>query len=130
MATYMREWGIKGIICDGSIRDYGGISTMEDFRVYARGVTPNGPYKNGPGEINVPVVCSGKTVYPGDIVVADDDGVVVVLLLSSICSGIGVVAMMLPIIIAMSMKAGVFVSRQLIPMSLAASVVLLFDSIS
>jgi RraA family protein len=75
MCTYMRERGIKGIICDGAIRDYGGISAMENFRVYARAATPNGPYKNGPGEINVPVVCGGKVVYPGDIVVADDDGV-------------------------------------------------------
>ena len=48
---------------------------MEDFPVYARAVTPNGPYKNGPGEINVPVVIGGKLVYPGDIVVADEDGV-------------------------------------------------------
>ena len=75
MATYMRELGVKGIICDGSIRDAGGIAEMEGFQVYARGVTPNGPYKNGPGEINVPVLCGGKMVYPGDIVVADDDGV-------------------------------------------------------
>lgn len=37
--------------------------------------TPNGPYKNGPGEINVPVVIGGKLVRPGDIVVGDDDGV-------------------------------------------------------
>ena len=75
MATYMRERGIKGIICDGAIRDYGGLAALEDFRVYARAATPNGPYKNGPGEINVPVMCGGKMVYPGDIVVADDDGV-------------------------------------------------------
>lgn len=76
MCTYMRERGIKGVICDGAIRDYGGIAAMENFRVYARAATPNGPYKNGPGEINVPVVCGGKTVCPGDIVVADDDGIV------------------------------------------------------
>ena len=78
MATYMRERGIKGIICDGAIRDYGGLAALENFRVYARAATPNGPYKNGPGEINVPVVCGGKIVYPGDIVVADDDGVLFV----------------------------------------------------
>lgn len=75
MCTYMRERGIKGIICDGAIRDYSGLASMENFQVYARAVSPNGPYKNGPGEINVPIVCGGKTVYPGDIVVADDDGV-------------------------------------------------------
>lgn len=75
MATYMRSRGVLGVICDGAIRDCGGLAAMRDFRVYARGATPNGPYKNGPGEINVPVVCGGKVVYPGDIVVADDDGV-------------------------------------------------------
>ena len=75
MATYMKTRGIKGVICDGAIRDYGGRAALEDFRVYARSATPNGPYKNGPGEINEPVMCGGKMVYPGDIVVADDDGV-------------------------------------------------------
>ena len=75
MATYCKSRGIKGIVCDGAIRDRGGLADMEDFHVYARAATPNGPYKNGPGEINVPVVIGGKTVYPGDIVVGDDDGV-------------------------------------------------------
>ena len=75
MATYMKIRGIQGVICDGAIRDYGGLAELENFRVYARAATPNGPYKNGPGEINTPVVCGGQTVYPGDIVVADDDGV-------------------------------------------------------
>ena len=75
MATYMKIRGIQGVICDGAIRDYGGLAELENFRVYARAATPNGPYKNGPGEINTPVVCGGLTVYPGDIVVADDDGV-------------------------------------------------------
>lgn len=75
MATYCRNRGIKGIVCEGAIRDRGGLAAMEDFHVYARSATPNGPYKNGPGEINVPVVIGGKLVYPGDIVVGDDDGV-------------------------------------------------------
>lgn len=75
MATYCKSRGIKGIVCDGAVRDCDGLAAMEDFLVYARGVTPNGPYKNGPGEINVPVVIGGKLVRPGDIVVGDDDGV-------------------------------------------------------
>lgn len=75
MATYCKSRGIKGIVCDGAIRDRGSLAAMENFHVYARAATPNGPYKNGPGEINVPVVIGGKTVYPGDIVVGDDDGV-------------------------------------------------------
>lgn len=75
MASYCKVRGVRGIVCDGAIRDRGGLAQMEDFHVYARGATPNGPYKNGPGEINVPVVIGGQTVYPGDIVVGDDDGV-------------------------------------------------------
>ena len=75
MASYCKTRGIRGIVCDGAIRDRGGLAAMEDFHVYARSATPNGPYKNGPGEINVPVVIGGKLVRPGDIVVGDDDGV-------------------------------------------------------
>ena len=75
MATYCKSRGIRGIVCDGAIRDCGGLVSMENFHVYARSVTPNGPYKNGPGEINVPVVIGGKLVHPGDIVIGDDDGV-------------------------------------------------------
>lgn len=75
MATYMCKRGIKGVICDGVIRDYGGLAELKGFNVYARGAVPNGPYKNGPGEINTVITCGGQVVYPGDIVVADDDGV-------------------------------------------------------
>ena len=46
MATYCRSRGIAGIVCDGAIRDCDGLSKMTDFAVYAKGVTPNGPYKN------------------------------------------------------------------------------------
>ena len=75
MATYCKVRGVRGIVCDGAIRDAEGLSEMEDFLVYAKAVTPNGPYKNGPGQINVPVVVGGKVCYPGDIVVGDGDGV-------------------------------------------------------
>lgn len=78
MATYCKSRGIRGIVCDGAIRDRGGLAEMEEFPVYARSATPNGPYKNGPGEINVPVVIGGKLVRPGDIIVGDDDGVIVI----------------------------------------------------
>lgn len=76
MASYCRKRGIRGIVCDGAIRDRDALAEMEDFPVYARGATANGPYKNGPGEINVPVVVGGKIVRPGDIVVGDGDGVI------------------------------------------------------
>ncbi len=75
MATYCKTRGIQGIVCDGAIRDCEALAKMEDFPIYARAATPNGPYKNGPGEINVPVVIGGKVVFPGDIVVGDADGV-------------------------------------------------------
>lgn len=69
--------GILGFVCDGAIRDIEAIEDL-DFCVYASGVTPQGPYKNGPGEINVPVSIGGLVINPGDILVGDDDGVCVI----------------------------------------------------
>lgn len=78
MATYCRQRGIRGIVCDGAIRDSEALAEMKDFPVYAKAATPNGPYKNGPGEIGTPVVIGGKVIHPGDIIVGDADGVVVI----------------------------------------------------
>ena len=78
MAAYCKSRGVRGIICDGAIRDYDGLAEMKDFQVYARSATPNGPYKTGPGEINTPVVIGGRLVYPGDIIVGDQDGVLII----------------------------------------------------
>lgn len=75
MASYLLVRKIGGIIVDGPIRDYEAISKM-DIPVYARGITPNGPYKNGPGEINTPICCGGQVVMPGDIVIGDADSIV------------------------------------------------------
>jgi 4-hydroxy-4-methyl-2-oxoglutarate aldolase len=47
------------------------------FPVFSAGLSPNGPFKEGPGEINYPISCGGQVVRPGDIMIADDDGVVV-----------------------------------------------------
>jgi RraA family protein len=69
--------GIEGFIVDGAVRDLDALETL-DLSVYARGAQPNGPYKNGPGEINVPVCVGGQVVEPGDIIVGDLDGVVVI----------------------------------------------------
>ena len=67
--------GFAGVVLDGAIRD--SAAFREDgFPCYARGVCHRGPYKDGPGEVNVPVSISGMVVQPGDIVVGDDDGVV------------------------------------------------------
>lgn len=78
MVNYCRMRGIAGIVVDGSVRDVDTISGLTDFAVYARGITPDGPYKNGPGEINTPIVCGGRAVKPGDIVLGDEDGVIFV----------------------------------------------------
>ena len=69
--------GIAGIVTDGAIRD---VDSLEELPllVYATGSTPAGPYKDGPGEINVPVSCGGQVVYPGDIIMGDSDGVIVI----------------------------------------------------
>lgn len=75
MITYMRSKGAAGIIVDGCIRDAGAISSM-DIPVFAKGTSPNGPYKNGPGEINTVVSFGGQVVNPGDIVVGDRDGII------------------------------------------------------
>lgn len=69
--------GLAGVVIDGAIRDSDKIAEL-DMPVYAAGVTPKGPYKDGPGEINVPVSCGGVTVNPGDIVVGDADGIVII----------------------------------------------------
>lgn len=77
MMRYAMKRGIAGFLIDGAVRDSGALAEM-DFAVYAKGVTPMGPHKDGPGEINVPVCCGGVVVNPGDIIVGDDDGVVVI----------------------------------------------------
>jgi len=69
--------GIRGFLIDGCIRDVEDLKDL-DFACYAKGVQPNGPYKNGPGEIGVPVAIANQVVHPGDIIVGDMDGVVVV----------------------------------------------------
>jgi regulator of RNase E activity RraA len=65
--------GLAGMVLDGAIRDVAEIR-KRTFPVYARGVSHRGPYKDGPGEINVPVTVGGMVVNPGDIIVGDQDG--------------------------------------------------------
>lgn len=77
MMRYALKRGIKGFVIDGCIRDIEGLKKL-DFSVYARGIQPKGPYKNGPGEINVPVSIGGQVVCPGDILCCDMDGIVVI----------------------------------------------------
>ncbi|MFG6114808.1 RraA family protein [Halobacillus sp. MO56] len=77
MCHYAKVKGIAGYIVDGPVRDLKGIADM-GFPVFARGGTPRGPYKEGPGEINTTISCGNVPVSPGDIVVADDDGVIII----------------------------------------------------
>ena len=75
MATYAARLGVVGFVMDGAIRDAGAFAAS-DFACYARAAIHKGPYKDGPGHINVPVVIGGHVVNPGDIVVGDEDGLV------------------------------------------------------
>ena len=77
MLDYAVRRGIGGFVVDGMLRD-GNALRNAPIPVYAIGLTPQGPYKNGPGEINVPVSCGGQVVFPGDILVGDEDGIVVI----------------------------------------------------
>ncbi len=77
MSNYAKSRGLAGIIIDGCVRDSAALREM-DFPVYAKGITPNGPYKNGPGEMNFPVSFAGIIINPGDIIVGDADGLLVV----------------------------------------------------
>ncbi|MDN5313326.1 MAG: hypothetical protein PWQ68_2300 [Thermoanaerobacteraceae bacterium] len=77
MVRIAMKRNLAGYLIDGCIRDSGAIREL-DFPVFARGANPKGPYKDGPGEINVPVCCGGVVIRPGDILVGDEDGVVVI----------------------------------------------------
>ena len=77
MMSRARQRGIAGLVIWGAIRDSAEIGAGS-YPVYACGVTHRGPYKDGPGEINVPVMMGGMPVNPGDIIVGDADGLVAV----------------------------------------------------
>ena len=77
MKLYAESQGVVGFVIDGAIRDVAAFAAS-DFPCYARGETHKGPYKDGPGEIHVPVTIGGLIINPGDIVVGDEDGVVAV----------------------------------------------------
>lgn len=74
IAERAKALGVAGFIIDGCVRDAEAIKEV-GLPVFARGVTPAGPYKHGPGQINVPVAIGGVAVMPGDAVFADADGV-------------------------------------------------------
>jgi RraA family protein len=69
--------GLGGIVINGAVRDCAAIRASA-LPVFAAGLTHRGPYKDGPGEINVPVAIDGMVIAPGDLVIGDDDGVLCV----------------------------------------------------
>jgi RraA family protein len=75
MKAIAESRGVTGFVIDGAIRDSSAFAES-DFPCYARAAIHRGPYKTGPGEINVPVSVGGWTVNPGDVVVGDADGIV------------------------------------------------------
>jgi len=77
MATYGKFKKIAGFVFDGPIRDVDALYDL-GVPVYATGSTPGGPFKEGPGEINVPISCGNVQIDPGDIVLGDTDGVLVI----------------------------------------------------
>jgi RraA family protein len=74
MKNIAEHRGAAGYVIDGAIRDVAAFAAS-DFPCFARAVIHRGPYKSGPGEINVPVSIGGSVISPGDIVVGDEDGV-------------------------------------------------------
>jgi len=77
MLAHAQAIGVAGVIVNGAMRDSGWIRA-NTLPVYAAGISHRGPYKDGPGEVNVSIALDGMVIEPGDLIVGDDDGIVCV----------------------------------------------------
>jgi RraA family protein len=77
MVSYAASRKLGGVVLNGAVRDIDFIAAGS-FPIYAAGVTHRGPYKDGPGEINVPIAIDGMVIHAGDLVIGDADGLLCV----------------------------------------------------
>ena len=77
IVSHARSRGVRGFVVNGAVRDLD-VLGADTFPIYGAGVSHRGPYKDGPGEVGVPISLDGMVIEPGDVIVGDQDGVVAV----------------------------------------------------